>query len=91
MKQLAICALTICPLFVHSGDEIRARVYWPHESAPGQTYTVTIGPVLAWETGLAMIEAEGHPDGCRWWLNGDRVLFYDGFESGDTGQWEARP
>ena len=81
-------AALLCPIPVHIGDALLVKVWYAHESAPGVQYVAMAGPVTAWKTGLADVTAEGYPTGCRWWLNGRRVLFYDGFESGTIGGWQ---
>lgn len=78
-----------CPLWVETGDSLRVVVWYPHESSPGVQYSYTVNDI-ADETGRANVAAQGHPIGCRWDLNGKRVLFYDDFESnGDSGRWSS--
>jgi hypothetical protein len=43
---------------------------------------------IAWDTGEARVAAEGHPVGCQWVVNGQPMIFRDGFETGSAGRWE---
>lgn len=84
----------ICPLQVHQGERVRLTVFYAHE-APGGGYYKTnevIDPVPV--NGEANVNAEGHPVGARWKVNGAEAkrcgieyIFADGFETGNTDRW----
>jgi len=80
---------SFCPLYIHVGDRVSVTVRWAHEASPGVLYTYRIGPIVSAVEGLAEVNAEGHPTGCTWVLNGREVVFYDGFESGGVEAWTS--
>lgn len=83
-----LAVIPFCPMWVYEAETIAVDVRYAHEATPGSLYTLHLGPHIAWDTGEASVVAEGHPVGCQWWINGQPMVFRDGFETGDTGRWE---
>ena len=88
---LIVCALQIPP-GVH---EVRRVTYWAHRYPQNQTHlwqAETTAAIVGPKTVTA--EAEGHPIGHRWWVDGapvktcgELLLFENGFETGTTEMW----